>query len=189
LECPKCGAGLRGDAESCQSCGEPINNSSAGPGLSGFAAARPSVVYAGFWLRLVAYLVDSFLLGILLSPVLAGILMNNHVQTSMQDFVKFYTGDTRQAFALQLLIYLVAWLYFASFESSAWQATLGKRMLGLRVTDLQGKRISFARASGRSFGKIISGFFFLLGFVMAAFTEKKQALHDMLAGCLVLKKI
>jgi uncharacterized RDD family membrane protein YckC len=82
---------------------------------------------------------------------------------------------------------LASWLYFAAFESSRWQATPGKKVLGLRVTDLEGKRLSFIRASGRYFGKIISWLLLGLGFVMAGFTEKKQALHDMLASCLVLR--
>lgn len=74
-------------------------------------------------------------------------------------------------------------------ESSAWQATLGKKILGLKVTDLAGNRISFARASGRFFGKILSGMILGIGFLMAGFTERKQALHDILAGCLVLRQL
>jgi uncharacterized RDD family membrane protein YckC len=75
-------------------------------------------------------------------------------------------------------------------ESSAHQGTLGKIALGLFVTDLQGRRISFGRASGRFFAKIITGLIpFFIGYIMAGFTEKRQALHDMIAGCLVLKKV
>ncbi|MGB6469852.1 MAG: RDD family protein, partial [Candidatus Acidiferrales bacterium] len=70
-----------------------------------------------------------------------------------------------------------------------WQGTLGKRALGLLVTDLEGRRVSFGRASGRYFGKIVSALILMIGFIMAGFTEKKQALHDMLAGCLVLRKL
>jgi uncharacterized RDD family membrane protein YckC len=74
-------------------------------------------------------------------------------------------------------------------ESSPYQGTLGKMALGLIVTDLQGRPLSFARASGRFFGKIITGMIpFGIGYIMAGFTEKKQALHDMIAGCLVLRK-
>jgi uncharacterized RDD family membrane protein YckC len=74
-------------------------------------------------------------------------------------------------------------------ESSSWQATLGKKILGLRVTDLAGNRITFARASGRFFGKILSGMILGIGFLMAGFTARKQALHDILAGCLVLRQL
>lgn len=120
--------------------------------------------------------------------MLGPILRNNHVGPSFQDAWKFYTGDSPQATALFFLLQLASWLYFATFESSPWQATPGKKVLGLRVTDLEGGRLSFIRASGRYFGKIISSLLFGIGFVMAGFTEKKQALHDMLAGCLVLRE-
>jgi uncharacterized RDD family membrane protein YckC len=81
------------------------------------------------------------------------------------------------------------WLYFAYLESGEKQATWGKQILGLYVTDLAGNRISFGRASGRFFAKIITGLIPLfLGFIMAGFTERKQALHDMIASCLVLRR-
>jgi uncharacterized RDD family membrane protein YckC len=82
---------------------------------------------------------------------------------------------------------LATWLYFALCESSTWQATVGKKMLGLRVTDLGGNRITFAKATGRHFGKILSGLILGIGFIMIAFTEQKQELHDSMAGTLVLK--
>jgi uncharacterized RDD family membrane protein YckC len=84
---------------------------------------------------------------------------------------------------------MLSWIYYASMESSSWQATLGKKILGLRVTDLAGNRITFARASGRFFGKILSGMILGIGFLMAGFTARKQALHDILAGCLVLRQL
>lgn len=178
-------------AESCQACGEPLADSteaSRGEKAAGNIPARKSMVYAGFWFRAAAYLLDTSTLGFVLGiTVLGPILRNNHVGSSVQDAWKFYTGDSPQATALLLLIQLVSWLYFAAFESSPWQATPGKKVLGLRVTDLNGKRLSFIRASGRYFGKIISWLLLGLGFVLAGFTEKKQALHDMLAGCLVLR--
>jgi uncharacterized RDD family membrane protein YckC len=73
-------------------------------------------------------------------------------------------------------------------ESSPFQATIGKVAVGIYVADLQGQRISFGRATGRFFGKILSGAILLIGYLMAGFTEKKQALHDTMAGCLVLVK-
>ena len=81
------------------------------------------------------------------------------------------------------------WLYHALMESSEWQATVGKKALGLVVTDMAGQRVSFARSTGRHFGKIITNMVpFFIGYIMAGFTAKKQALHDMLAGCLVLRR-
>jgi uncharacterized RDD family membrane protein YckC len=84
---------------------------------------------------------------------------------------------------------IIHWLYFAGMESSARQGTIGKSVMSLRVSDLDGKRISFGHATGRFFAKIVSGMIpFLIGYLMAAFTEKKQALHDLIAGTLVLGK-
>jgi uncharacterized RDD family membrane protein YckC len=74
-------------------------------------------------------------------------------------------------------------------ESSSWQGTLGKRALSIEVTDMAGQRISFGRASGRHFSKLITNLIpFAIGYILAGFTEKKQALHDMIASCLVLRK-
>jgi len=84
---------------------------------------------------------------------------------------------------------IIAWLYFASQESSKHQATFGKRLCGLRVTDMLGNRISFPRATVRFFGKFLSSAIMLIGFLMAAFTERHQALHDLIAETLVLKKV
>ena len=78
-------------------------------------------------------------------------------------------------------------LYYTLFEASSWQATPGKRIMRLYVTDLNGKRITFARALIRNLARQISGFLFI-GYLIAGFTEKKQALHDILAGCLVLRR-
>jgi uncharacterized RDD family membrane protein YckC len=174
---------VTGGAPSCPSCGETIPDPSSNTGhtpAARFAIGR--VVYAGFWRRLLAYFIDSFLLGtvvgfVILRPMMerAGIPIDNPWA--------LLTGNSRQILAINLLLTMASWLYWALMESSPWQATLGKRVLGLEVTDMEGRRISFARASGRYFGKII-----FVGFIMAGFTAKKQALHDMIAMCLVVRK-
>jgi uncharacterized RDD family membrane protein YckC len=84
--------------------------------------------------------------------------------------------------------FILNWLYFTMLEASAKQATPGKMVLGLIVTDLDGNQLSFGKANGRYWGKIISALILMIGFIMAGFTEKKQALHDILAGTLVIKK-
>lgn len=81
----------------------------------------------------------------------------------------------------------ISFLYFAVLESSEQQATWGKRLLGLQVTNLDGGQISFGRAAGRFFAKIVSYLTLLIGFLMQPFTKRKQALHDILAGTLVVK--
>jgi uncharacterized RDD family membrane protein YckC len=88
-----------------------------------------------------------------------------------------------------LIALVLDWLYYTLLESSVWQGTLGKKALGLEVTDLGGRRVSFGRATGRFFARIISGLTLGIGFIMAGFTERKQALHDIIAGCLVIRKV
>jgi uncharacterized RDD family membrane protein YckC len=98
------------------------------------------------------------------------------------------------AFALFLMLcvglgLLGTWLYFALLESSEWQGTAGKKVLGLIVTDMNGQRVTFMRATGRHFSKIVTSFIPLgIGYAMAGFTQKRQALHDMIASCLVLRR-
>jgi uncharacterized RDD family membrane protein YckC len=94
--------------------------------------------------------------------------------------------DAARGFALILLVGW--WLYFAIMESSAKGATLGKMLLHLRVTDMKGDRISFARATGRFFAKALGILTFYIGFLIAVFTAKKQALHDLISGCLVVRE-
>ena len=99
-------------------------------------------------------------------------------------------GDDGGSLALlQLIATAGGFLYFALMESSTNQATVGKMALGIKVTDLEGNRISFGRALGRTFAKILSGLIIFIGYIIAAFTEKKQALHDMIAGTLVVKAV
>ena len=131
--------------------------------------------YAGFWLRVVAYFIDAIVLTLIMIPVTlltGGSLYDTTAPTSF-DFSDFFG-----------LIVGVA--YFVGLEGSAKQATLGKMALGLIVTDEQGGRISYARATGRYFGKILSGVILLIGYIMVAFTQRKQGLHDLLAGTLVV---
>ncbi len=83
---------------------------------------------------------------------------------------------------------VINWLYSAIQESSPKQATIGKQAMGLVVTDMNGDRVSFVKATIRHFAKILSALILLIGYIMAFFTEKKQGLHDMIAGTLVLQK-
>ncbi|HEV2315008.1 MAG TPA: RDD family protein [Candidatus Acidoferrales bacterium] len=158
-----------------------------------YPVAAPTTAYAGFWLRFVAWIIDRILLGVSFSfislPIMAAsglrdIMMNHPPQTLPELFGLFSMLSRLIALAI-----VFNWLYYALLESSAWQATLGKKALGLEVTDMAGRRISFARATGRYFGKIVSAFILMIGFIMAGFTAQKQALHDMMAGCLVIRKI
>jgi len=193
LECRRCGSQIAEDAAYCSTCGQPASQSAIveheadATTASPRAAAKPRVAYAGFWLRAVAYVIDNILLGVAAGIFILGPLMQR-AGISTTDPWALYRNTSRQAFAIDLLMVMAQWLYWALLESSVWQATLGKKLLGLYVTDLEGKRITFARASGRFFGKILSTLTIGIGYLMAGFTPKKQALHDMIAECLVLKK-
>jgi uncharacterized RDD family membrane protein YckC len=162
------------------------------PRTTGPIAAR--VAYAGFWLRFVAWFIDAIILGvastIVLLPfgVMTGFnlhrLMSGH-PPSPEDFFSMGGMHIRIFIVRQIL----HWIYYALLESSVWQGTIGKKALGLEVTDLSGARIDFGRATVRFLGRYVSIFTLGIGFIMAGFTQKKQALHDMIAGTLVLRKV
>jgi uncharacterized RDD family membrane protein YckC len=142
--------------------------------------------YAGFWLRFVAVIIDGFISGAMLMVIVVivgvvfGLVMAGKDLTN-RDFELF---GNFLGFGLGLVI---PWLYYAFCESSSWQATPGKKALGLRVTDMSGLPIGFGRASGRYWGKLVSYVILYVGFFMAGWTTKKQALHDMMAGTLVVR--
>jgi len=141
-------------------------------------AAAP-VQFAGFWKRFAAYFIDQIvlLIGMFVVAFVAAIV------------VAIRGGDPeRMGGVFELGSWIVSWLYFALMESSYNQATLGKLALGIKVTDLNGQPIGFGRATGRYFGKILSGLALFIGFIMIGFTPKKQGLHDMIAGTLVVDR-
>jgi uncharacterized RDD family membrane protein YckC len=192
--CSKCGASNAEGAAFCSACGQPIAGFTpaqpAGAPYGATPAARPPVYYAGFWLRFVAYIIDSIVLGFVVGITIILPLLGHELGSLPGDrpFGMFPLFGPR-FMAIRGLALMVSWIYYALLESSAWQATLGKKALGLEVTDLAGHRISFGRGTGRFFGKLLSAFILLIGFIMAGFTEKKQALHDILAGTLVIRKV
>jgi uncharacterized RDD family membrane protein YckC len=138
------------------------------------ATMTGTTTYAGFWRRFVAWLLDGLLLSLVTLP-----------------FTLQFGGDAAaeaaRTSAAGTISTVVGWLYYALMESSAKQATVGKMALGIIVTDLEGRRIGFGRATGRYFAKILSALILGIGFLMAAFTERKQGLHDMVASTLVVK--
>lgn len=136
-------------------------------------------LYAGFWRRVVSYFIDGLIVFVPLVILIALIVVAAGGGAGGQS------GSTALVWPIALL---GAWLYFALFERSHLQATPGKLALGLRVTDGQGDRIGFGRATGRYFGKLLSGAILDIGYMMAGWTARKQGLHDMMAGCLVVRR-
>lgn len=131
-----------------------------------------TVRYAGFWIRVVAAFIDAILLGIVF-----GIAFGSTVNAD----------PTQMSGATQFLPIIAGWLYYALMESSSYQATLGKKVVGIKVTTVEGKRMTFLNATGRHFAKFISGIILGIGYLMVAFSAKKQGLHDLLAKTYVVK--
>jgi uncharacterized RDD family membrane protein YckC len=209
MYCSKCGTNVTEGAAFCSACGQPT----AGVATSASAPARPAPgipapylppplvpilpsPYAGFWLRVVAHLIDDLLLGIGIGIlVLIGIAMVGigAIRATLEG-LNAESPEMPPTFIAAIIFVglasiVLVWLYNAAMESSRHQGTLGKMALGLIVTDSQGRPIGFGHATGRYFAKIITGLIPLgIGYAMAGFTEKKQALHDMIAGCLVLRR-
>jgi uncharacterized RDD family membrane protein YckC len=138
------------------------------------------MVYANFGQRFVAAFVDGILVNILgaVFSFPAGLALGATLGADAQNIAPIVGG---------LIGLCVGWLYSALQESSESRATLGKKMMGLKVVDLSGGQISFMQATGRHFGKLVSLATCMVGYLMQPFTEKKQALHDMMASTLVIK--
>jgi uncharacterized RDD family membrane protein YckC len=209
--CSKCGGALAPHTAFCQSCGTAVNQGAvSAPVAAAYAppAVYPATVssvsphwlppptrsYAGFWLRFAAHLIDGLILNIAFSALAVPLFVFGGFGAAIRGLPPDHVPDPAAIAALLsslwLLVggtFLISWLYYAYFESSDWQATLGKKVLNLVVTDLAGNRISFGRASARFFAKIISSLTLAIGYIIAGFTEKKQALHDIIAECLVLR--
>lgn len=148
--------------------------------------------YAGFWKRLAAFILDTIILSIAFKLIgtFFGISAAEEAMKQQMlggtSLLDAYRGFYMHTWVYSTLTTVITWLYFATLESSAWQATVGKLALGIRVTDNAGHRISFARGLGRYAAKLLSYIILLIGFLMIAFTARKQGLHDFIAGTLVL---
>jgi len=194
--CPRCGAALPEAAAFCPSCGAAARPDPGSPAIgAGIPFSTPDPVasatrsYGGFWRRFWAYALDGIILNVVTLPL--GILIGVPWASLLTDDDRFaaewlaaYLGSVMLFACLGLAL---SWLYSALLQSSSRQATLGQMALGLKVTDLHGRRISFARATGRFFATTITNLTFLIGYLIAAFTARKQTFHDMMAGTLVVR--
>lgn len=169
MKCRKCGHKSDDQAPYCASCGAPVGSTSGEAGsvqnTSTFSSTKG---YAGFWKRFIAGFIDTILLG---------------VATGMVSVFTYGVGVS--------LGIIAQWLYFSLMESSSYQATIGKLAMSIVVTDMDGRRITFWKATGRFFTKFLLSLLllpYIVSCIAIAFTRKKQAFHDMIAGCLVLKK-
>jgi uncharacterized RDD family membrane protein YckC len=206
--CSRCGRQVVEGNRFCQVCGQEVGAAVTASPTAPSVLAPPTAAsprtsappYAGFWVRFAAYLIDGLILSIPFGVVVVilismlgglGVMMHRNLATSGDPgAAAAFFGPMFMVFFLGMLGFVILqWLYFAGMESSERQATFGKSVMSLRVTNSEGQRISFGHATGRFFAKIVSGLVPLaIGYIMAAFTEKKQALHDLIAGTLVLRK-
>ena len=164
--CPKCGTENAADVRFCKNCGFALRSRSA---RSANQLQKEVIEYAGFWRRFFASLIDDIIFSVPLLIWLGLGLIHPLVLT-------------------YFIVIFVRRIYYAGMESSSRQGTLGKMAIGLIVTDMEGERISFGKATVRYFSKALSGLLFNAGYIMIAFTEKRQGLHDMIAGCSVVVK-
>lgn len=197
MYCSKCGALLADGAMFCSACGQAFSSPAAiARPMNALVASAPRVEYGGFWLRFLAYLIDGAVIVIGICVVAIPLFFLTGFGAFLSQIHPEEDWNENGAWVIIVAIFFLAtvslvvtWLYHALMESSEWQATVGKKVLGLVVTDMEGRRVSFWRATGRHFAKIVTNLVpALIGYIMAGFTEKKQALHDMIAGCLILHR-
>jgi uncharacterized RDD family membrane protein YckC len=176
--CPTCGGELvHKDAEICPKCGVRIKE-----------PPKPvAEKYAGFWVRLGAYLIDGIIITVVIYASLF-MIIGIGAASSPNNYYSYLTNPAFGFLALMWIIFSICflWIYSAYQESSSTQATIGKRAVRIIVTDTEGNRISFGRATGRWLAKILSALVFCIGFILIGFTENKQGLHDMIADTYVI---
>jgi uncharacterized RDD family membrane protein YckC len=187
MMCATCYSRLPSGALYCHVCGASIRRET------------PRSLNAGFWRRVVAAIIDLMFIG---SPVFlvfdrvmppqskeeeeaTSRLFQNRLPP--EERVRVQSRFTARAVYFAEVVFFLCLPYYVLCESSQWQGTLGKRLLGLRVTDLSGRRIRWGRALGRYVSRVLSALPFQFGFCMAGFTGRKQALHDLIAGTLVVR--
>lgn len=199
VTCEKCGADVPEGASVCPRCQTAVSVAQIGPvyvpqstqpppafpAIHTLPVLPPRPAFAGFWLRAFACAIDTVLLALVF--VLCVSLFPATFSKLLPPDPPSLASMPQPSLLLIAVFASIGCLYYTMFEASSWQATPGKRMLRLYVTDLQGQRLTFARALTRNLARQLSGFFFV-GYLMAGFTEKKQALHDILARCLVLRR-
>jgi uncharacterized RDD family membrane protein YckC len=141
------------------------------------------MVYAGFWIRFLAAFIDGIIMWIPNFLITMGFYGSLTLPPDA-----FYSDNLLLLAGYYFTVLILYWMYFGLMESSANQATVGKMAVGIKVVGLRGERISFSNATGRHFAKYLSALILLIGYIMAAFSEKKQALHDKIAGTYVVRK-
>lgn len=189
MYCSRCGTWVPAEAVACAACGLPRSEAPPAapvrePAEALFVPppAHRGVRYAGFWRRLAAMFVDGLVLFFpnAILRMLAGLPTPLSLHPLRDDLFG-------RALAVTATLTLIYWWYSARLESSRWQGTLGQQLLGLKVTDLHGRRISFLRATGRFFASSLSVLLCGFGYAFNLWTSRRQTLHDLVAGCVFVR--
>jgi len=199
--CSRCGTWAPESASACAACGAPLDPGQAAagmahaaqpagphaptpaplvaPGTARLTARWPRDTFGGFWRRFAAAFVDGVVLFFPQSIV--------RVLLGLPLFSSHDASDSGTELLVSVGSLFMYWLYSALFESSARQATLGQQVLGLQVMDLDGRRVSFARATGRYFAQLLSVLLCGVGYLFNLWTSRRQTLHDLVAGCVLVR--
>lgn len=197
--CPKCGKETDASGKFCQWCGADIASIPLSPTTPPEEEDGPDIgVYAGLGRRFIAFVVDIIIILLFDLVAMAVLGLTRGIQNSYFYFVQdipveqltiegttgAMLGSMIAAYGIVLIV--IPWLYYAGFESSRSQATPGKLLMHIVVTDMTGNKPTFARVTLRHFAKFVSALIIFIGFLMIGLTQKRQGLHDKIARCLVL---
>ena len=187
----------------CPGCGAQVNPTVVFCAQCGYSIARRSepLRYAGFLPRVAAAVIDFLLMTPLIMVLLfflfprvtpqyyaLDVRVQRGADRSDAAWHRFLEQEMRILAALTLSTFIASWPYYTCLEASPVQATIGKMIMRLKVTDLDGRRIRWSRANARYFGRWLSGLPYCLGYLFPLFTARKQALHDLISRCVVLRK-
>jgi uncharacterized RDD family membrane protein YckC len=142
---------------------------------------------ASFGWRLLAFVVDYFILSFLLTLILI-LLPSFGIKFQIRSYNDLLKLSGNEKLTLQIIVYLSLIIYNSACEASPMKGSIGKRICKLVVVDIDGQGLSYLNALLRSAGKVVSLFFYGLGFISILFTEHRQALHDFLAKTYVVKR-
>lgn len=182
MYCWKCGEKNSNEAVFCKNCGTNIVNTAEEKIIDEYKLKTKKILKpAGFALRLAARIIDNIIINMILVAIFSLYVLIKRPEYNIYEIFKIYN-----LFCISFILFVL--LYNTILESSITQATFGKKILGLYVGNLEGRKISFWRAFGRNLSKNISGIILGIGFFMALFSEKKQCLHDIIVKANVYTK-